>query len=164
MKTFFWIIVIVVVLALIFIYLRLIVSRISYKFNLNSVSLLNLKLSDFKTDNAHIGVRVDTRILNQNGFDIEIKNLQAWLYWNGQLVAKNENDIVIKSIRLQKNGTAQVIIPMDVYVNPNSLRLFGMIALKQETGINYTVKFKVFGIPYTYNGVYNYKPVTEILT
>lgn len=162
MRTFFWIIVVVVILTIIFLWIRLIVSRISYQFGLNNVSLRNLKLSDFQTDNAHIAVSVDTRILNQNNFGIEVKNVQVWLYWNGQLVARNQDNIAVKDIRLTGNGTAQVIIPMDVYVNPNSIKLFGMIALKQSVGINYMVKFKVFGIPYTYNAVYEYKPVQQV--
>lgn len=146
MKTIFWVIIIVALTIFVYISLNLASSRIGFNFSLSKIDFSTLNLVDFKSDNAHIGIKVNTLVTNLNPFSINFSFLEVWICHNNILIAQSSK-VLEGKIGIAGNSITNFILPLNLYVNAESIKVAALLKLKQPVKIDYTIKLKLFGIP-----------------
>lgn len=146
MRTIVWIIVIVEIVVFIYILLNLIASRIAFNFSLNQVDFSSFNLTDFKSNNAHIQLKVNTLVTNLNPFNINFSFLEVFICHNNILIAQSSK-VLEGKISIPGNSITNFVLPLNLYVNAESIKVAALLKLKQRVKIDYTIKLKLFGIP-----------------
>lgn len=133
--------------------------KIKFKFKFRGISFESINLEDLLFQGqAVIRVLVDAEITNYNNFAITFSDVFLWFYHNNQLIAKtasngNKN---LQKVRVSGNSVTDVTEELDFYINPRTVSIAKDIRDKKHVKIDYTVKIKVFGIPYIYHGFFEF--------
>lgn len=145
MKIIIWVIVIVAIVVFIYIFLNLSASRIGFNFSLNKVDFSSFNLEDFVNNNAFIKIDVNTLVTNLNPFNINFSFLEVWICHNNILIAKSSK-VLEGKIGISSNSITNFVLPLDLYINSESIKVASLLKLKQPVEIQYTVKLNLFGI------------------
>lgn len=146
MKTLLWTVIIVAIVVFIYILLNLIASRIGFNFSLRDIDFSTLNLSDLLNQGqTKLGISANTIVTNLNPFNINFSFLEVWICHNNILIAKSSR-VLEGKINISGSGVTSFPLPLDLYINAESIKVAALLKLKQTVKIDYTVKLNLFGI------------------
>lgn len=140
MKTILIIIAVVVILGLLYLYSKLSVQKISFKFDIGKIDLSIISLS-----NPVININVLTTIDNKNNFEISFSDLFVRLLYNDNLVAKSKN-IDINKYKVPAKSSFSFNQELELYINSSTIGLIKSLVSRQPVKIDYEVDVKIFNI------------------
>lgn len=138
MKYIFYPLIIISVLVAIYIYVRLVISRIYFKFDLAGIDVTQLQ-------GSKVNVKINSYIQNDNIFPITFSNIFVQLYRSNQLIASSVSEDNNKYI-VQPSGKFIFQDDIQIFVNPTTTSMVVDIIAKKPVSIEYIVKVKLWGI------------------
>lgn len=144
--------IVILVIVLIYIRLKMIYNRITFEFGFRGADISNLDinklLSGGQTDAT---IKMSARIVNRNNFDITFSDLQAWLSYEGLVIAQTSEDLSKQKITVPKNSAMDVVDNVRILLNKSSVKLLKELATGGSPKVQYTVKLRIFGISVSWN-------------
>lgn len=157
MKSWHWIILIILVLLIgIYSWLKLVQSKVSYKFKVTRFNLKGLNLLDL-IGKGETSANLDYQLLieNKNNFSLDIKDFNIILYYDNIEIGKSSQggkDLFIKA--KDKNLFSDSI---SLNVNKNTIDILKSVQDKKPININYKVSMKIFGFPISFKDKYEFE-------
>jgi len=160
MKLIFKILLIVLfVLILIALYVKSIIDKIEFDFNIKNLNFKDFILKDITSQGSKTLITIEYLINNKSNSTIKFKDLYIEAYYNNKLIAKStDNYNNSKEIVLDKRKS-DIKFEQEYYVllNKESIELATRIASSKPVDIGYLVKVNILGFKLKYKGKYNYK-------
>lgn len=159
MRALFWSVVAVIILYLIWIRIKSIQSKINFNIEVDKTQfkdntlLQNIAQTLVAWNNTRdVNVRID--VINKNNFSIGLSDLKVYLYYKKALLSETES---ASKILLVANGTTSINETATVSINSSTLDLITNFKSGNatESVINYIVKVRIYGLPFTFQGTYN---------
>lgn len=144
-----------VVLAVIgWLFIKNAVDKLAFRFNLKGIDPSSLSLQGILKGETRLLTTIQTQVSNQNGFGININNVETEIYYQNNLVAKSVN----KSgrIHIDSMGDTSFSHQMNILVNKYSLDLIKNIKGGTGAPITYKVNLSIFGIPFSIEDSYTF--------
>lgn len=141
-----WIIVLVAAIVAIYIYIRVSISRLFFKWPTLIDVIGNIK----SIQGGTIEVSLPVVIENLNSFDIKFTDLYFELKYKDNLIASSKQrdttEYTIPAKSVTGNGYKEIKEDTIIHIDGNTISLAGKIISKQTVRIDYSVDLKVFGI------------------
>lgn len=152
----FWIVSTIAVVVLIYIWIRIVKSKIDYEVDLELPNRSDVDLSSLLSLTGSIDAKLILKVVNQNPFSITIKDLKGYASYKGNKIAETNGESMIV---LSSKGQTTIKEDVKIQINQDIISLLGAKALNDEKNaeITYSVSFSLpfwpFGL--TSTGTYN---------
>ena len=157
-KTIIIIIIIVLLLAAGYFYIKTAINRVSFQIGLKGFDLSGISITDVFQGTGTIKLQALAKIVNRNNFVINLSNFHIWMYYQGTMIAQTTDETNnISKVSIPANGTIDVTHDVTVFLNSAFLQAVKDLRNGANLKFDYTTKFNVFGIPFTYQDYFNYK-------
>lgn len=158
MRTFWIIAIIVILLAGVYYYIMTRVNNVSFEIKFRNLDLSMFSLQSIINGEAKVRVQLDARITNRNNFSINLSDFMIWLYYQGMIVGQTaDTELNLQKVLIPANGLVNVTHDIFINLNPSTIKMLENYGKAQNIRVDYTTKFKVYFIPYSYSSFFEFK-------
>ena len=155
--TYLVIIIFLISIAL-FAYIKSVIDTVEFDFNIKDVLLKKLDFKSLNSNNGFVEIKLLLIIKYYGLFNFSISDLNLKVYYLDKLVTRSTNNIDNKSkIKLINGVKNEFFHIFDLMINSSTIELIYKMQNDLDYYFNYELSFKIFGINFNYNGVYNNK-------
>lgn len=157
-KAWAYILLVLLIVIFVFIIVKLFTLRVSFFFKLRDITLSDFSFQDlFNQGQTHFKVLVDAQIKNDNNVNLTFSDATVWFYVDGHLIAKTAENVPLNfaKILVPAKGQASTIETLDLFINTYTVELVRKLKNKEQVKIDYYVRGKIWGIPFTWKDYFN---------
>ncbi len=155
--TYLVIIIFLISIAL-FAYIKSVIDTVEFDFNIKDVLLKKLDFKSLNSNNGFVEIKLLLIIKYYGLFNFSISDLNLKVYYLDKLVTRSTNNIDNKSkIKLINGVKNEFFHIFDLMINSSTIELIYKMQNDLDYYFNYELSFKIFGINFNYNGIYNNK-------
>lgn len=141
----------------VYLYITLVVSKLSFKISLNRIEIGNINLDTLVSGTSFLKLKTNLEIINNSRLRIAFSDLRINIVYNGAIVASTPSEYTRSRVEVPSNAKVYTVEPINLYINPRTIAMIGVIKSGQPVRFDYSVSVKIFGIRYIYNDFFEYK-------
>lgn len=134
------------------------VEKVTFEVKFSNLDVSMLSMQSIINGQAMVKVGVEAQITNRNNFGISLSDFTIMMYYMNTLIAQSADTAGnLQKVLVPANGMTSVLHDVYVILSPASLAMLKDFKDGKQVTINYTTRFSIYFLPYTYRGSFSFK-------